>query len=170
MAAVSEGGIHRAGRCAFVLDCGVLVVTLPSGRQLRYRNARIEDRIPGYAKAYHTTRTKPTLVYTGPRGEAMLYGGKITENIVQAICRDLLATALVRADAAGLRPVLHVHDEIVCEVPAADATHGLQSLVDIMTEPPTWATGFPIGVEGFAAPRYQKGAPTGWPTAKKRSG
>jgi len=169
MAAVAEGGVHEAGRCKWAYDGKTLYCELPSGRRLCYFNARIEDRVPGYAKALGIDRPKATLVYDGPMGEAFLYGGKITENVVQAICRDLLATALVQCEAAGLRVVLHVHDEIVAEVPVAAAAESLNLLATIMTTPPEWAAGLPVAVEGFAAPRYLKGPPEGWPHLKKTS-
>jgi DNA polymerase len=167
MSAMTEGGVHEAGKTRWAFDGCSLVCTLPSGRQLRYRNARVEDRIPGYAKAVGSDRTKATLVYDGAFSEAALYGGKICENVVQAICRDLLATALVNCERAGLPVVLHVHDEIVAEVPVTAAAESLDTLVNVMTTAPDWAAGFPISAEGFCAPRYLKAAPKGWPKAKK---
>lgn len=165
---VQGGGMRRAGRCAFVRDGSTLLVELPSGRRLHYRNARVEDRIPAYAAALGLDRAKATLVYTGPQGDTTLYGGKVAENITQAVCRDLLATAIVRLEAAGLPVVLHVHDEIVCEVPEDQAAAALDTLLGIMAEPPPWAAGFPVAVEGFAAPRYGKSPPAGWPSGKRR--
>jgi DNA polymerase len=148
------------GKCVFGMNGPDLQVWLPSGRRLTYRNARIEPRVPPYADALGLAmEPKPTVVYDhnhwGPGG-GTLYGGLITENIVQAICRDLLAAALVRCEYAGLSPVLHVHDEIVCEVPAGEAKARMEELVTIMSEPPAWADGFPISVEGFSCPRYSK--------------
>ncbi len=89
------------------------------------------------------------------------YGGKLTENLVSAICRDLLAAALVRCEREGLPVVLHVHDEIVVEVPLSQADDALRRLLTIMSTPPNWATGFPIEVEGFWAHRYFKAPPAG---------
>ncbi|AMV28822.1 DNA polymerase I, thermostable [Gemmata sp. SH-PL17] len=167
-AAVEQGGIHTAGKTRWAYDGSTLVCELPSGRQLRYRCARIEDRVPGYARALGIDKTKPTLIYEGAFGESYLYGGKIAENVVQAICRDLLATSLVMTENAGLNPVLHVHDEVVCEAPG-DGSAALESLASLMTTVPEWAAGFPIAVEGFAAPRYLKSPPKGWAHSAKRS-
>src|SRR5262249_16624540 len=142
---------------------------LPSGRILHYRGARIEDRIPGYAIALGIDRPKPTLIYNGPLGERTLYGGKLTENIVQALCRDLLATPLVKLEAARESVVLHVHDEIVTELRCSGgeaAAEPLRRVATIAATPPHWAKGFPLGVEAFAAPRYLKSAPAGWPEIK----
>ncbi len=118
---------------------------LPSGRPVVYHRM-------------HAVKGKygPELRYYGRKGVEYTYGGKLTENLVQAMCRDLLGHALVECERAGLCPVLHVHDEIICEVEAAQAEDGLGLLELIMTTPPDWAEGFPIGVEGFIAPRYRK--------------
>lgn len=74
------------------------------------------------------------------------------ENIVQAICRDFLAHALLKVEAAGLNPILHIHDEIVCE----SHEDGLEELCIIMSTPPTWAPGFPCLVEGYSGPQWTK--------------
>ena len=67
-----------------------------------------------------------------------------------------MARALVSADAAGLRPVMHVHDEIVCEVDAAAGQDAFDVLRDWMCDLPDWAAGFPIGAAGFVGRRYRK--------------
>lgn len=167
--AVTEGGIHRAGKTRWAYDGACLRCELPSGRVLHYRGARIEERVPGYALARGESYTKPTVVYESTFGPTVLYGGKIAENVVQAICRDLLATALVHAERAGLPIVLHVHDELVAEVPVEAAADRLNDLASIMVTVPGWAGGFPIAVEGFCAPRYLKAAPKGWPHVKRAS-
>jgi DNA polymerase len=162
--AVLERASVPAGRCVFTRLGEDLIVILPSGRELYYRRCRVESRVPGYAARLGLPpRPKPTLVYDGPRGESVLFGGKITENLVQAICRDLLCWALVRCEREGLEAVFHVHDEVVLEVPRPRAEEALHRLIAIMTTPPPWAAGFPIVVEGFASPRYTKSPFRGWP-------
>lgn len=161
--AVAHDVVRSAGRCVFGMRGGSLCIRLPSGRELVYRDARIEDRVPGYCKALGIPETpRPTVCYTKPHGyEGNLYGGLLAENIVQATCRDLLATSLVLCERNNLPVVLHVHDEIVCEVPELPTTvcnWALEDLAEIMTTPPPWAEGFPIGVEGFTAKRYSKSA------------
>jgi len=155
--AVRDRKVVGSHPCLFGYYGGCLIIRLPSGRELVYRQARVEDRVPAYC-AFLGLRGKPrpTVVYNGPRGEAVLYGGKITENVVQAICRDLLADALVRLEEARLPVVLHVHDEAVCEVPADGAEELLHRMAAIMSTPPAWAEGFPVKVEGFACERYVK--------------
>ena len=170
MQAVLERTSVPAGRCAFTRAGEDLVATLPSGRELYYRRCRVESRVPGYAgRLGLPPRPRPTLVYDGPRGESVLFGGKITENLVQAICRDLLCCVLLRCERAGLPVVFHVHDEVVLEVPRPRAEESLHRLVEIMVSPPRWAAGFPVVAEGFASPRYTKGAFRGWPQLEQSS-
>jgi DNA polymerase len=85
-----------------------------------------------------------------------MYGGKWAENLTQAVCRDLLATAVLLAEQENLSPILHIHDEMICEVSTATAKENLRRLVVLMSKPPSWANGFPVKVEGFMTPRYGK--------------
>ena len=153
---VEKGGENIAAKCTFYRDGTELIIVLPSGRKLHYRNVRIEDVVPGYCQALGIpAKPKPTIVYDSPKGTSYLsFGGKIVENISQAICRDLLADALIKCEDAGLNPVGHVHDEIICEV----TDPKIDQLVKLMSTPPTWADGFPIKVEGFTSRRYVKAA------------
>jgi len=158
MGAVQKGDVRTCGRCRFFARDGHLVIELPSGREMMYRNAAVAERVPGYCAMLGLPEVpRPTLVYTHPHGyEGMLYGGLLCENIVQAICRDLLATAIVLLEHAGLPVVLHVHDEVVCEVEKRGHEGALREAARIMSTPPKWAEGFPVVVEGFAGVRYTK--------------
>ena len=78
------------------------------------------------------------------------------ENIVQAISRDILCSAMRKMEAAELPIVLHVHDEAVAEVPAREADSALKTMLGIMAEPISWAPGLPLKGAGFVAPYYQK--------------
>jgi DNA polymerase len=172
LAAIVLNESHQAGRCRFRNADGTLLIELPSGRLLRYRNARVETRIPAFCDRLGLPRkSRPTLVFDSPRqpGEST-YGGKLVENIVQAICRDLLVEALLGCERAGLPVVLHVHDEIVAEVPAAEAEAALRRLAEIMSRPPAWAAGFPVEVEAYTAERYFKGPVPGSRLARARDG
>lgn len=161
-----------AGRCEFLREGGSLVIRLPSGRRLFYRNARLEWRIPHYCQQPGMQQIeKPTLVYDDPKEAGKVtYGGSLTENIVQAICRDLLVAAMFECQRQGLAIVLHVHDELVLEVAADQADEALRKLLTIMTTPPAWAPGLPIEVEGFCAERYYKVPPAGTQVVKARNG
>jgi len=81
------------------------------------------------------------------------YGGKLVENIVQACSRDILADAMIRADKAGFKIVMHVHDEIVAE---EKETRDESELTKILRTPIPWAPGLPLGAETFCAKYYQK--------------
>jgi DNA polymerase len=85
-----------------------------------------------------------------------LYGAKLTENIVQAIARDCLAHVLVFAEIQGLRPVFHVHDEVVCEVAERQALQDYQRLLSVMKHPAQWTEGLPLGGDGFVSEYYKK--------------
>ena len=86
-------------------------------------------------------------------GEIETYGGKLTENIVQAIARDCLAVTMLKAEAAGIPIVLHVHDEVIAETDDAGV---LDRLYRIMAEPIEWAPGLPLKGAGFIAGYYKK--------------
>ena len=83
------------------------------------------------------------------------YGGKLTENIVQAIARDLLAYAMLNIEKAGYEIVLTVHDEIIAEM---DKKKGSVEEFEVLMERlPKWAEGLPLKAEGYSCERYQKG-------------
>jgi DNA polymerase len=77
-----------------------------------------------------------------------------SENAVQAICRALLATAMLHLDEAGYLVVLHIHDEVVAEVP--EGAGDVREFERLMCEVPDWAQGFPMKTEGWRATRYRK--------------
>lgn len=156
---VGTGAVTRACKCSFRLRGRDLILTLPSGRELTYPNARIEDVIPPYVYAYGLDPIpKATVVYDSERGPKSLYGGLITENVVQAMCRDIMCDALVRLDRAGYNIVLHVHDEIGSEEREELAREKLRGMVEVMSTPPDWAEGFPLEVEGYTCRRFAKSA------------
>ena len=143
----------EAGKCQLSMVGSDLQIRLPSGRRLVYRNARVEQRVPKYAVAQGQNFTVPTVCYDNPRGySGCLFGSLLVENVVQAMCRDFLADSLVSLDQIGLNPILHVHDEIVCE---AEPDH-LGTMLEVMSIPPSWAPGFPLLVEGYAGNVWSK--------------
>ena len=153
MEAVETRVLQRVGPVTFELgNNNTLLITLPSGRQLAYQNIRIET---------DTRWNKPSLFYDGTLsgskgwGKVTTYGGKLTENVVQAVARDCLAEALVRLDNAGYRIVMHVHDEAVLEVPR-EQTDAVDSACDIMGQTLSWAPDLPLCAAGFECEFYQK--------------
>lgn len=150
-------------KCTYFMEGKDLVCVLPSGRPMIYLEARIEDIIPPYVYTLNLPpNPKATVVYSSNRGPKSLYGGLIFENCVQATSRDIMATALVKLEYGGYNPVLHVHDEPVCEVPEFNSIKTLHEIIKIMSEIPHWADGFPIECSGFLSPRFTKSPFTGY--------
>ncbi len=87
-------------------------------------------------------------------GKQYTYGGKLVENITQAVARDCLAEKIILVSEKGYPIVLHVHDEIVTEV--IDGTGSLEQLNDILSKPIPWARGLPLGADGFTGKYYKK--------------
>jgi len=111
-------------------------IILPSKRRLVYHDVK---------------HSNGDLSFKDPRGyRQTTYGGRLTENVTQAVARDILTEALVRLEAAGLPVVAHVHDEVLVE------SQDMDRVIEVMTEPPAWATGMPIDADGFITERYRK--------------
>lgn len=87
-----------------------------------------------------------------------LYGGALTENIIQALARIVVLEQVMRAHAEIAPVVLHVHDEIVCCTAINKADQALKNLIEIMRTPPTWAPDLPLDAEGEISPYYKKPA------------
>ena len=123
-----------------------LTIRLHSGRKLYYPRPHVVENQFG----------RPAVHYYGTEGGKWTvlstYGGKLTENIVQAISRDCLANAMMKLNAAGFEIVMHVHDEVVAEV-EGDL---LDEMLDIMREPIPWAPGLPLEAAGFITDFYMK--------------
>lgn len=91
---------------------------------------------------------------TNKWGRIPTYGGKLVENAVQAIARDCLAHAMLNLDKAGYNIVLHVHDEVINEMP--EGVGSLDECIEIMTQLPDWAKGLPLRADGFEGSYYRK--------------
>ncbi len=140
--------LSREGDLANGLD--FLTITLPSGRKLFYARPFLSQNEKGKeALHYHGVNQKTRKWEVIPT-----YGGKLVENVVQAISRDCLAESLVRLTTAGYQSVMHIHDEVVLDVPADLAD--LDTVTAIMGVPISWAPGLPLKAAGFIADYYQK--------------
>lgn len=128
-----------------------LSLTLPSGRSIHYYNPTVSSYGGKYSITYEglnqTTRKWETI---------NTYGGKLTENIIQAIARDCLADTMLRIDNAGFSIIMHVHDEVVVEVAKASANTSLTTILDIMSKPIPWAEGLLLKGDGFISDYYKK--------------
>lgn len=141
------GGIKYGVRGRF-LHC-----RLPSGRLLAYCDPGTKIIKTKYGIQKEVISFWGMDSFTNKWCEQATYGGKLTENIVQAVARDLLAEALKRLDKAGFDICMHVHDEVMAEE-KDDKRIGL--FEKLITEVPTWAAGCPIGAEGWSGRRYKK--------------
>jgi DNA polymerase len=147
---VSETLMHGI---KMVREKGQFFIILPSGRRLTY--LRPQMKINKFGKLgieYEGLNDKRKNKHKW--GYVDTYGGKLVENIVQAIARDVLAEAMLRIDKAGYDIVFHVHDEIVCECP--NDFGSCEEFNEIMSVQPKWADGLLLKVESFETYYYQK--------------
>lgn len=136
-------------------DADVLSIILPSGRSLYYHSPELFNQIDARGLSCYGIRYKGVDSYTGRWTWINTYGGKLTENIVQAVARDILVAAMLRVEAAGYPVVLHVHDEIVSEIPHG---HGsIEEFEALMAQREEWFSGWPIRVSGgWRGQRFRK--------------
>jgi DNA polymerase len=147
--AIRTGQPVKFNRFQLAMGDGTLFLTLPSGRRLAYPEARL---VPGRFDGTRQIRCKDNA--QGAWADRDAWYGTLTENVVQAIARDLLAAALQRLDAAGYRIVLHVHDEAVAEVPEGFGSES--EFLELMLALPDWADGLPIAAKPWRGKRYAK--------------
>ena len=123
-----------------------LRIKLPSGRYLCYPNAGLDSGSIVYEGVNQYTK-KWQVIET--------YGGKLVENVVQAVARDVLASGMQRAEAGGYEICLHVHDELITQTPD-DPAYNPDGLAAHMSTVPGWALGLPLAAAGFETHRYKK--------------
>lgn len=123
-----------------------LRIKLPSGRYLSYRNAKVEEGRITFDGVNQ---------FTKKWGRIETYGGKLVENIVQAVARDVFMTGMVGAEEHGYEVCIRVHDELITEVPDVPE-YNVAQLASIMATNPSWATGLPLAAAGFETHRYKK--------------
>ncbi|WP_294826037.1 DNA polymerase [uncultured Gemmiger sp.] len=123
-----------------------LTMSLPSGRKLYYADPRVSD--DGHIHYREQTNAGWQ--------DSETYGGKLTENLTQAIGRDCLEYALDNLKQAGYRVVFHIHDEVVIERKSADPEADLQEVRRIMSKPAPWAKGLPLNAEGWVGQFFTK--------------
>jgi DNA polymerase len=141
--------------CEQIADKPFLFITLPSGRRLSYPCAKIiaNDRnLPAVTFMDNALGGWRPCGWQRKREDSGTYGGMLTENIVSGIGRDALAHKITQLEAAGYPVVLHVHDEIVCEVPNGEG--GLAEFKYMLERPIPWADGLPIVWNVREGPRF----------------
>ena len=133
---------------------GMLCIKLPSGRTICYPRAEV-----GVEKDDGWRGDHPIIEYEGLNqitkkwGKIRTYGGKLTENIIQAIARDILGTVILRAKSKDLNVVFHIHDEIIVE---ASKDQTLENVEALFSEPIEWCPGLPLKGAGYSTPYYLK--------------
>lgn len=149
MKAIKEKTIVSLGKLVFMYERGILFIRLPSGRRLSYIKPRIgTNRFGGDSITYMG-------VGASKKWERLeTFGGKLVENIVQAIARDLLASAMMNVANAGYDIVFHVHDEIIAEAP--DGQGSVDEMCMLMSINPDWADGIPLSADGYECEYYRK--------------
>ena len=133
-------------------DC--MTVTLPSGRKLYYNNPQLGVNQWGKPSIAYMGVSQSTKGTSKKWGLIETYGGKLVENIVQAIARDCLSQAITNLENAGIPVIFHIHDEVVIDVKAN--TVSLEDVVKIMAQPIPWAPGLPLGADGWTGQFFKK--------------
>ena len=126
-----------------------MTVLLPGGRKLYYAEPHMGLNRFGQPAACYMGRNQQT----GRWAQVETFGGKLVENITQAVARDILAEAVTRLEAAGYEVVFHVHDEVIID---ARPEQRLADVIDIMRQPPAWAPDLPLNADGWVNQFYKK--------------
>jgi DNA polymerase bacteriophage-type len=154
-AATFRGQSVECGYVTWRYEKPFLYCILPSGRRLAYPEPEVRQRATPWGDL------KPSLTYKGVNPfnrqwqRQTTYGGMLVENITQAVARDLMADAMLRAEQTGVyEPILSVHDELIAEAP--EGKGDVKEFETLMAECPDWAQGCPVEAEGWAGPRYRK--------------
>ena len=137
----------------FEWDWPIMWMTLPSGRKMAYYEPEYKEmtRRVGDGKALSYMVLNQT---TRKWSRVETWGGKLTENLVQATARDCLKEALLKLDREGWDIRAHVHDEIICTEPIDG--RGWQEMARIMSIPPLWAQDLPLNADGYECEFYRK--------------
>lgn len=149
---IMTGIVNKAGFCTFRLEGDYLTIELPSGRKLYYREPGIGNNRFGMQSIVFEGMDNLTKQW----GQVETYGGKLVENIVQAISRDLLAYGMQLLRAEGYQIVMHVHDEVIIEVPITHGGFELKRVNKILSQEVPWAPGLPLKAEGYTTQYYMK--------------
>lgn len=163
-AITNRGETFRAGRIRTVCSESCLFLRLPSGRSIRYwtpkivRTTKAIKTVNDEGEVVSFEMTSQEIRFRQPKGGRMVpestYGGKLAENVTQAVARDLLGEALVRLEATDpYDVVMHVHDSIASEVPTGAGS--VDEFSAIMSVVPDWADGLPLKAEGYRDTRFR---------------
>lgn len=142
----------RLRSLGFHYDGDIFRIELPSGRSLFYKQPQMGVNKFGMESIVFKGMDQVIKQWTSIE----TYGGKLVENIVQAISRDLLAYSMQALRSAGFKMVMHVHDEVICEVPENEGEEQLKRMEYIMGQEVPWAPGLPLTADGYVTKFYKK--------------
>ena len=155
MKAVQTGRRIRCGKVYWFVEEDFLYCELPSGRRLAYPEPEINETWTSWGELRDILTFKGINIHSRKWERLSTYGGMLTENIVQAVARDLMAEAMLRCEESETyEPVLTVHDELIAE--AVIGTGNVKEFEHLMATCPPWARGCPVEAEGWAGFRYHK--------------
>lgn len=145
----------ECGKVVWAVEDGFLYCELPSGRCIAYPDPKLKPITTPWGAVKEVVTFMGVNLYNRQWERQTTYGGKIVENIVQAIARDLMAEALLRAEESGVyKPILTVHDELISEAPLGEGSvDEYETLVSCV---PSWATNMPVAAEAWCGNRYRK--------------
>lgn len=146
-----KGTVVEVGMVSFEHRHGHLWMTIPSGRKLCFPLAKVSIVHRPWGSGLGITYMGLNRVHGVERLNT--YGGKLVENCVQATARDILAEAIFRVERAGYAVVMHVHDELVAELPDGGS---LEEFSSLMAHKPDWAKNIPLAAHGWVGRRYRK--------------
>lgn len=152
--AVRTGNRVGCGKTIWSMQDDFLKCQLPSGRCLHYYKPELKMKQNDWGESIELSYLAEKMGKAFRNGT---YGGKLVENITQAVARDLMADAMLRIEDEGFNIVLSVHDELVAEVPQQTALQNpLERFCDLMSITPDWATDCPVAAEGWEGINYKK--------------
>lgn len=150
-----DGPVIPCGKVKWYVKSNFLLCELPSGRKIHYRNPSVVKEKSVFGAMVNSLRYWSVDSFTRKWKRTGTYGGKIVENIVQALTRDLLISAIVRTDTSFVYlPVMSVHDELLTEVDKGEGD--VKEFENMMSIKDEWAAGFPLAAEGERLCRYKK--------------
>ena len=148
------GSVWDCGKIRFKVSDGFLRMRLPSGRVLWYARPRITLKEMSWGEQKAVVAFDGVDSKTRKWGQQYLYGGLLAENATQATARDLLVNGMFAVESAGYPIVLHVHDELVAEVP--EGFGSVEEFERLMCTLPEWGKTIPVKAEGWRGKRYKK--------------
>lgn len=140
----------------FKCDGEYLMIKLPSSHTLFYRHPLFKHKSVGRTEVEQLFY-EGVIQETKQWGYIDTYGGKLTENIVQAISRDILGFAMINLSRAGYDITMHVHDEVIAEIPSNENEQtAYNKMIEIMSTSPSWASDLPLNADGYITKFYKK--------------